>query len=70
MTEATGDEPRAVRVSEAARRLSISRAAAYELVANGTLPAARLGPRMTRIPVAAIEELLDRASTATTNGGR
>ena len=58
------EEPRAVSVAAAARRLAISRSAAYELVASGKLPAARLGPRMTRIPVQAIDDLLERLSGA------
>ena len=55
------DEDRLVwTVEEAGRRLGISRAHAYELVARGELPHLRLGRRVV-IPKYAIEELLARA---------
>lgn len=52
-------------VSEAAELLSVSRDLVYELVAQGELPALRLGRRIL-LPRRALEELVDRA--ATTNG--
>ncbi len=36
-------EPLLLRPDEVARRLSISRAAVYRLIANGTIPSVRLG---------------------------
>jgi excisionase family DNA binding protein len=47
-------------VEEAGRRLGISRAHAYELVARGELPHVRLGRRLV-VPKRAIEALLARA---------
>ena len=44
-------------VDETARRLGISRAHAYELIARGDLPSLRLGRRIV-VPVRAIEALL------------
>ena len=44
-------------VEEAGRRLGISRAHAYELVARGDLPHLRLGRRLV-IPKQALESLL------------
>lgn len=42
---------------QAAAKLGISRGLCYRLIANGTLPAVRLGRRLV-IPVAALEALL------------
>lgn len=39
----TSNEPLLLRPEEVARRLSISRAAVYRLIANGTIPSIRLG---------------------------
>jgi excisionase family DNA binding protein len=50
-------------VTQAAERLSISRAFAYELIARGELPYLRLGRRVV-VPRAALEALVDGASTA------
>ena len=47
---------------QAATKLGISRGLCYRLLANGTLPAVRLGRRLV-IPVAALEALL-KGSTA------
>ena len=47
-----------LRVSEVARVLGISRQRAYQLVADGTLPHTRIGPRTIRIPRAALEAWL------------
>src|SRR5688500_4878073 len=49
------DDRLLVRVSEAARRLSISRSQAYLMVASGVLPHIRIGGRGVRIPVDLLE---------------
>ena len=49
--------PLAVSVEEAARRLSISRSLAWELVWGGRLPTVRLGRRRL-VPVKALERLM------------
>jgi len=51
------------RVSEAATALSISRSKAYELVANGSLRAVRIG-RSVRVPAEAIREIAAPTDTA------
>ena len=50
-------------VEEAGRRLGISRAHAYELVARGELPHLRLGRRVV-VPKRALEEFLATAEGA------
>ena len=45
-------------VTEAAKRLGISRAFAYELVARGELPCRRFGRRVV-VPLKALEKLID-----------
>ncbi|HEY3673061.1 MAG TPA: helix-turn-helix domain-containing protein [Acidimicrobiia bacterium] len=50
-------------VEEAGRRLGISRAHAYELVARGDLPHLRLGRRLV-IPKQALESLLAAGDVA------
>jgi excisionase family DNA binding protein len=45
-------------VSEAAQRLGISRAFAYELVARGELPVIRLGRRRL-VPIGALQALVE-----------
>jgi excisionase family DNA binding protein len=55
--EASGGARLVWSVDETARRLGISRAHAYELIARGDLPSLRLGRRIL-VPVRAIEELL------------
>jgi excisionase family DNA binding protein len=49
-------------VEEAGRRLGISRAHAYELIARGEIPHLRLGRRLV-VPKRAIEALLERADS-------
>lgn len=46
-------------VEEAARSLSIGRSKTYELIAEGLLETVHIG-RSTRVPVAALHDLLDR----------
>lgn len=52
-------EPMLVSVAEAARRLSISRSSAYELVAAGELEVVHIG-RSARVPVAALASYVER----------
>gem|GEM_PF-6698797 len=49
----------ALTVEETARRLSCSRKTVFELLRTGRLPRVKLGPRATRIPAAAVVELLE-----------
>ena len=56
-----GDDRWAISVTEMARRLDISRAHAYRLVASGEIPSVRLGHR-TVVAVRAIDEMLAGAS--------
>jgi excisionase family DNA binding protein len=46
-----------LRVSEAARQLSISRSRAYELVSAGVIPSVRLGASV-RVPALALERFV------------
>jgi excisionase family DNA binding protein len=59
----TNDERLVWSVEEAGRRLGISRAHAYELVARGELPHLRLGRRIV-VPRHALESLLASVDTA------
>jgi excisionase family DNA binding protein len=62
-TERIPSEERLVwSVEEAGRRLGISRAHAYELIARGEIPHLRLGRRLV-VPKRAIELLLSRADS-------
>lgn len=48
-------------VSEAAKRLKISRTSAYEAARTGQIPTVRIGKRIL-VPVAALERLLAEGS--------
>ena len=48
-----------VTVPQAAAMLAIGRTSAYELIAQGELEVVRIG-RATRVPVAAVHELVER----------
>jgi excisionase family DNA binding protein len=48
-----------IRVTEAARRLDISRSKAYALVKQGQLPSIKVGATV-RVPVAALEQWLQQ----------
>jgi excisionase family DNA binding protein len=41
---------------EVAQRLGIGRTKVYDLINEGVLPAVKLGPRCTRIPLAALAQ--------------
>ena len=58
------EERMTLSIEEAAARLGISRALAYELVRRGELPRLRLGRRIV-IPLKALEEFVDAATVAT-----
>lgn len=56
-----------VSVEQAGRLIGISRAHAYAMVRDGSMPVIRLGPRRVRVPSAKLRELLgvdDRQSYA------
>ena len=53
-------------VSETAVFLGVGRDRVRALVTAGELPAVKLGPRSTRIPVSALREWLARRSEGTT----
>ena len=55
------DECLTLTVAEAATRLGISRALAYELVAQGRLPHVRLGRRIV-VPRRALDAIVDVAA--------
>jgi excisionase family DNA binding protein len=63
MVQVNHDPPLVFSVEQAAARLGISRAFAYQLVARGELPALRLGRRIV-VPRHALDELVARASSA------
>lgn len=48
----------AIRPEEAFRRLGISRATGYKFIADGTIPAVRLGPKRILVPIVELEKLL------------
>jgi excisionase family DNA binding protein len=56
-------EARTITVEEAARRLGISRSAAYRCVHLGQIPALRLGGRF-KVPVDALERMLQGETLA------
>lgn len=58
------EERMTLSIEEAAVRLGISRALAYELVRRGELPRLRLGRRVV-IPRKALEEFVEAATVAT-----
>jgi excisionase family DNA binding protein len=57
-------QPMTMSVTDAAKRLGISRAFAYELVARGELPCLRFGRRVV-VPRKALERLVDAAEHGT-----
>jgi excisionase family DNA binding protein len=59
--EKTSLDKLTVRVATAAELLDISRAKAYQLVAQGTLPSIRIG-RSLRIPVTALSDWVKHQS--------
>src|SRR5580658_9148579 len=61
----------AVSVEEASQLLGISKWLGYEMVAQGQLPALRLGRRLV-VPLAALERMLEEVTNASSvpGGGR
>jgi excisionase family DNA binding protein len=55
------DEPLTITVPEAGKRLGISKWAAYRAAQRGEIPVVRIGA-LVRVPVRALERMLDRAS--------
>ena len=51
-------EPLAISVPEAAQRLGISRAHAFDMATAGILPTVRFGKRLV-VPIAALERVLE-----------
>ena len=58
MQTATIIEPLCVSVDEAARALGICRSLAFKLIAEGKLPAIRLGRRLV-VPLAQLKKMLE-----------
>jgi excisionase family DNA binding protein len=57
--EDTLDKPKLLlKAEEVARRLSVGRATAYEMMAGGILPTVRIG-RSVRVPARALEEWVE-----------
>jgi hypothetical protein len=55
------EAPLTITVPEAGRRyFGLSRASAYAAAANGQIPTIRIG-RLLRVPIVALERMLDRA---------
>jgi excisionase family DNA binding protein len=54
------EPPKTLSVPEAGRWLGIGRNAAYEAARRGDIPVIRIG-RLLRVPVGALEKMLDRA---------
>ncbi|MFW0791775.1 helix-turn-helix transcriptional regulator [Gordonia sp. CPCC 205333] len=52
-----------VSVEQAGRLFGISRAHAYAMVRDGSMPAIRLGPRRVRVPSVRLREMLGLADT-------
>jgi excisionase family DNA binding protein len=53
----------AISVVEAGKRLGLGRSAAYQAAAKGELPTIRIGG-LLRVPMAALERMLDAASNS------
>ncbi len=49
--------PRMLRVADVAARWSCHRDTVYDLIARGVLEAKRFGPKMIRVPLAAVEAM-------------
>jgi excisionase family DNA binding protein len=55
-------ERKLMKINEVAAILGLGRSKTYELVASGTIPSVRLGPRVVRVPQDALDAWL-RANT-------
>lgn len=61
------EQPLTVSVSEAAQRIGVGRGTAYALVRSGELASITYGKRSRRVPVAAIEQYVQRALEGSTS---
>jgi len=59
-----------LRPTDAARIMGVSRAMVYRLIDQGRLPAVQLSQRCLRIPMKAIEQLVDQAMEGHNAGGQ
>jgi excisionase family DNA binding protein len=58
------DEPKTITVPEAGKRyFNLSRNASYDAAARGEIPTIKIG-RLLRVPVRALEQMLDSAGAA------
>ena len=62
----TNTEPKTMSVPEAGELLGLGRDAAYEAAKRGEIPALRFG-RLLRVPIVAIERMLEQAGKEATN---
>jgi excisionase family DNA binding protein len=53
---------------QVAERLAVSARTVYLWIEQGRLPAVRLSERITRVPVEAVDELIERATDAGAHG--
>jgi hypothetical protein len=62
MLEDQKDEPpKTLTVPEAGRRyFGLSRAASYDAANRGYIPTIKIGPRLLRVPIRALERMLDK----------
>jgi excisionase family DNA binding protein len=58
-----------VRPTEAARLLSVGRSQIYLLIAQGLVPAIRLGRRSVRVPVAELQRWITAQSATASRSG-
>jgi excisionase family DNA binding protein len=69
MTEPTGDAPLTMSVPEAGKKyFDLSRDSSYRAAERGEIPTIRVG-RLLRVPVRAMERLLDRVGERTGAAG-
>jgi excisionase family DNA binding protein len=59
----TQQPPLTITISEAARRLGIGRSLAYAAAASGEIPTIRIGTKALRVPVRALERMLDAGTS-------
>jgi excisionase family DNA binding protein len=57
--QSSAGSPLTISVPEAGRRLGIGRNLAYAAAASGGIPTIRIGNKVLRVPVRALEKMLD-----------
>jgi excisionase family DNA binding protein len=62
-TDTTNTQRLTISVIEAGEMLGIGRNKSYELAAQGVIPTLKLGKKL-RVPIAALERMLDEAGSA------